>query len=466
MTDIKNEENNAQEEDFAALLDQYEADTPSQISIGDKVSGKIVHRSKESLHVDVGTRSEAILSLEDPRTAELKVDDTIEAFVKRSSGEIQLSLDPILGHGDFSSLLEAYDQGTPIEGTVIGVNKGGFEVNIGGSKCFCPISQLALERIETPQTWIGTTRDFKIIELDHKGKSAVVSHRQLIIDEENRKRDELRAKIHEGVVLEGKVVEIMKFGAFIDLGGLRGLLHISELAHYKVMKVEDILHSGQELEVKVLSIETDEKGRERFSLSRKALIENPWHVHHFQEGQVLKATPVRTAPFGLFVRVVEGIEGLVPKRFLKKEGQIVELEDVPLDQEEEFVVIEINQEDQRLTLAFKGWDERPESALKAGEKLKANVVKIIPAGLLVQAIDDPARGLVPKRFLDKMNHKKLTETYPEGRELDLVLESIDERGRYTFELLDKKNDIASETIEKYADKESFAHNPFADFFNK
>jgi len=466
MTDIEKEIQNDQEEDFASLLENYEAGSLANISLGEKLEGKIVHKSKENLHINIGTRSEAILSLEDPRTENLKIDDTLTVYVKRAGGEIHLSLDPIIGHGDFSTLQEAHHEETPVEGTVIGVNKGGFEVNVAGIKCFCPISQLTRERIETPEKFIGDTREFKVIELDGRGKSAVISHRQLLIDEENIKRDELRSRIEPGITLPGRVVEIMKFGAFIDLGGLRGLLHISELAHYKVSRVEDVLHLDQELDVKILEMEKDERGRDRIRLSRKALIQNPWEIHHFEENQVIKGTPVRTAPFGIFVQIVEGIEGLIPKRFLKKDGLQVNLEEVELDQETELIVIESNTADQKLTLAFPGWDEKPESSIKPGEKVQAEIFKILPAGLLVQAKDDPARGLLPKRFLGKMTPKKLADTYPVGKELTVVVESIDEKGRYLFELLDKKNEVDHETIEKYSSPDSISQNPFADFFKK
>ncbi|PIE90816.1 MAG: hypothetical protein CR997_04115 [Acidobacteria bacterium] len=466
MTDKEKDIQTNQEEDFAALLEQYEADTLTQVELGEKVTGKVVHRSKENLHVNIGTRSEAIMSLEDPRTESIDIGDEVTAYVEKTDGEIVLNLDPIVGHGDYSTIQQAHYAEEGLEGTVIGVNKGGFEINIAGTKCFCPISQLDLSRIETPEKWIGTTREFKIIELDERGKSAVVSHRQLIVDEENRKRDELRARIHEGVKLTGKVAEIMKYGAFIDLGGLRGLLHISEIAHYKVNKVEDILQLNQDVEVQVVQIEKDEKGRERFKLSRKALIPNPWEIREFEEGQTLKGTPLRTAPFGVFVKIEEGIEGLIPKRLLKQAGKQIDIEEVELHTEAEFIVVECNKNEQKLTLAYPGWDEKPQSHLKVGEKLKAEVVKVIQAGVLVQALEDPARGLLPKRFLENMNHKKMVAGFPVGKELDLVLESIDDKGRYTFETLNKKNDVDTQTLEKYSDQASIAHNPFADFFKK
>ena len=466
MSEIEKENNDIQEEDFAKLLDQYDVDVSDNLSIGDKVEGKVVHRSKENLHINIGTRSEAILSLEDPRTSEFKVDDEVTAYIKNTGGEMVLSLDPIIGHGDFTSLQQAYYDETPLEGTVIKVNKGGFEVNIAGIKCFCPISQLSVERIEEPEKWLSKTREFKIIELDTSGQSAVVSHRQLIVDEENRKRDELRTRLVEGGTLTGKVVEIMTFGAFVDLGGIRGLLHISELAHHKVNRVEDVLFTGQELEVQVVNIEKDEKGRDRIRLSRKNLLENPWNSNEFEEGQLVQGTPYRVAPFGIFVQIVDGIEGLIPKRLLRKAGKQVDIEDIALNEPAELMVVEANMAEQKLTLAFPGWDEKPESNLKPGEKVTAKVVKVLAAGVLVQVVDDPAKGLLPKRFLEKMNQRKLMDTFPVGRELTLVLESIDDKGRYTFENLDKKNEVDASTIEKYTDEASMAQNPFADFFNK
>lgn len=172
---------------------------------------------------------------------------------------------------------------------------------------------------------------------------------------------------------------------------------------------------------------------------------------------------VRETDFGLFFELVPGIEGLLPNRFLRRLGEPLNPEDVK-NETTELVVVDVSLEERRVTLAIPGWNDRPKSLLQQGERLQAEVIKILPAGLLVQAVSDPAKGLVPSRFLGNLSGKQLAKTYPKGAQVEVVMEEIDERGRFTFALWRPSNDLDSGTLKAYEDRSDLSHNPFADFF--
>lgn len=459
---------NQQEENFEALLEQSEAGMLTRVSQGQKLKARVVHISGDHIHVDIGMRSEAVMEkTDDPRLSELQDGSILTVFVHKAGGEVQVGLDPLLGMGDVDLVLEAYENGNALEGTVLKTNRGGFEVNLAGVRCFCPLSQIDERRADDPQAFIGQKLPFRILECDGEARNPVVSHRVLQAEERERQLRQTWSCIHPEAVLKGKVREIKDFGAFVDLGGVLGLVHISELAYQRIDRVGDMLSEGDEIEVKVLSVEKDARGKDRISLSMKALLPDPWETVTFKSTELVKGRVVRKKPFGLFVSLQPGLEGLLPTRFLKRAGRNVDLDEFEMDAELEVQVVDFDREKRQVSLALPGWDEEVHSDLKPGDGVRVRVARIIPAGLLVDGVDDPARGLLPKRLLPKGHQRAMEQQYPVGKEMDAVVESIDERGRYAFMLRPEKEEVDPSVLNAFMhDDSTMKHNPFSAFFSK
>lgn len=456
-----------EEPSFEQLLAESERKAPKRVEVGQAYDGTVVLITPESIHIDIGLRSEAILLRKgDVREAALQRYQPIRVHVLRTGSGVEVGLDPLIGHGDQAAVQEAFAKGQPMEGRLISRNKGGFEVNIAGVRAFCPLSQLDAARVEDPDTWLGQTLSFRITECSED--NVVLSRRQLLEEERARRMEEIRATLTEGARVRGKVARLEPFGAFIDLGGgLQGLLHVSECAHTRVNHPRELLQEGEELELQVLGMERDQRGKERISLSRKALLPDPWQSLHLEPGQILEGQVLRKVEFGLFVAIAPAVEGLIPGRYLRKGGERQDDSQWPVGSTLPVEVVEFNVKQKQITLALPGWNEKPVSALKPGEAVQVRVVKILPAGLLVQAVEDPARGLISKHALASSSFKSLEKEYPSGTELRAILESTDEAGRFNFRPLREEDHIESATIDKYmSDQNGMQNNPFAAYFQK
>jgi len=309
----------ADDEDFAAMLAESEAQGGAKRAkrpkVGDVISGKIISIGKDTVFVDAGGKAEGTLDKSQVSDKDgkllVKVGDTIEARVAGDAGGV-LDLRVKVGRGPQASaeLLQAAELGIPVDGTVTEVVKGGVSVDVAGVRGFCPASQLDARFVEDVGVFVGRKLTFKITRYEPRN---LVLSRRAIVEEENEKRAaETRKKLEVGAVLKGKVVGFKPFGAFVDLGGIEGMLHVSELGHSRVAKPEDVLAMGQEVEVAVLKIEPGEKGQ-RIALSLKALATDPWQeaATGFTVGQRVKGTVTRLLAFGAFVEIAPGVEGLV-----------------------------------------------------------------------------------------------------------------------------------------------------------
>jgi small subunit ribosomal protein S1 len=305
------------DEDFAAMFAESERDKPRarRPKIGDLVKGKVISVGKDAVFVDLGGKAEGQLEKDQVSDKEgkllVKVGDTIEARVMSDAGGV-LSLRTKLGRGPEAraELQQAHELGIPVEGLVTEVVKGGLSVDVAGVRGFVPASQIDNRFVDDLAKFVGQKLTFRITR--YEPRNLVLSRRALIEEEQEKLAVETRKKLVPGAVLRGKVVGFKPFGAFVDLGGIEGMLHISELGFTRVEKPEDVLSLGQELDVAVLKIEPGEKG-ERISLSLKALASDPWRdaTANLGEGSRVKGTITRLQPFGAFVEIAPGVEGLV-----------------------------------------------------------------------------------------------------------------------------------------------------------
>jgi small subunit ribosomal protein S1 len=320
------EKSDKREDDFASLFAASEAEsTQQEIVVGDVVRGRVIAVGESNAFVGVGAKGEAVIDLaefRDPETgaATLAVGDEIEATVVddgKRSGSIVLKR--ALGRGGHvpAELEQAFAHGIPVEGLVSAEKKGGFEVQIGPVHAFCPGSQIDVRRggERVPgDVYVGQRFQFRVIKIESQGRNVVVSRRQLLEEEAAARAARTWEQLQEGAVLRGTVTSVRPFGAFVDLGGVEGLIHISEISHGHVRKPEEFVQAGADVEVKVIKIGPEEQGKRRqVGLSLRALQADPWQSvnERFPVGTTLKGRVSRLENFGAFVEISPGVDGLV-----------------------------------------------------------------------------------------------------------------------------------------------------------
>ena len=311
------------DDDFAAMFAQTaQGRTKGSAPVkrpkpGDMVTGVVTSIGKDAVFIDLGDKSEGVLDRDqvvaDDGTVRLKVGDKVEARVAGERGGA-LVLRVRMGRGGEAKaeLVQAHELGIPVEGKVTGVIKGGLDVDVAGVRGFCPASQVDARFVADQSVFVGQRLQFRVTQYE---RGNLVLSRRALLEEENAKRAaELKGKLEVGVVIRGKVTGFKPFGAFVDIGGMEGMLHVSELGHSRVEKPEDVLQLGQELDVQVKAIEEAADGkRPRIALSIKSLMDDPWGqaVKSLVVGATVKGTVTRLQPFGAFIEVLPSIEGLV-----------------------------------------------------------------------------------------------------------------------------------------------------------
>lgn len=296
---------------MAELLEAYDREQQASIQVGDRIKGRILSIGREHIFVDTGHKLDGVIERAElageDGSIPFEVGDTIDAFVmSKKGGEIRLSK-AISGIGGLAILQEALEKGVPIEGKVLEQVKGGYRVEVVKRRAFCPFSQMDLYRVEDPNIHVGRTYLFLITELEEDASNIIVSRRTLLEQERLAAKEAFFGTMQAGAVLEGTVSRIMPYGALVELAeGIEGMVHVSEMSWSRTLSPEDILHIGEKIEVKVLSVEDDEKsGRKRISLSMKQLEEDPWNtvLNRFKPGDRLRAKVTRIADFGVFVEI-------------------------------------------------------------------------------------------------------------------------------------------------------------------
>jgi small subunit ribosomal protein S1 len=342
------------EEDFAAM---FAASAGSKRSkrpkVGDLVKGTIVTLGKDAVFVDLGGKAEGQLDRAQVSDSEgkllVKIGDVIEARVGSDAGGV-LSLRVKLGRGPEAraELAQAQELGIPVEGLVTEVVKGGLSVDVAGVRGFCPASQIDTRFTEDLSVYVGQRLTFRITR--YEPRNLVLSRRALLEEENEKRAVETRKNLIPGVVIRGRVMSFKPYGAFVDIGGIEGMLHVSELGYARVDKPEDVLSIGQELNVAIVKVEGD-----RISLSLKALGDDPWNTStaKLAEGQRVKGTITRLQPFGAFVEIAPGVEGLVHISELGAGRRINHPKEVvAVGQEVEATVLGIDHERRRLSLSI------------------------------------------------------------------------------------------------------------------
>lgn len=359
-------------DEFAAMLEDEQDQAPVPVlSVGQRLSGRIRTIDESSVFVDYGGRSEAVVDIQELRDehgeVSCQVGDNIEAFVASVENEVRLTLSRRTGNVQI--LRQAYESGIPVDGRVTGFNSGGLVVNLGGRRAFCPVSQIDTGYSKDLASYAGQTLTFKIVEFRGRGRNIVLSRRAHLEAEAARRADELREKLSEGAEVTGRVTRLERFGAFVDLGGVEGLVHISEIAHNRVGHPKDVLRSGDEVNVKILELKDLGGDRERISLSLKALQPDPWDgaIEKFREGEVISGKVVSIQQFGAFVEVLPGVEGLVHVSQLARSRVARPADAVSVGQEVRARIRKIDRERKRISLSIRDVQEEEKKAVEVKE---------------------------------------------------------------------------------------------------
>lgn len=340
---------------FAELLEESYVE-PTRLEPGQKVEAVIVRIGREWIFINLGGKSEGYFAISEVTAADggltVKEGDSIEAYFL-SSGKGGMLFTTRLGKGSEASahLEEAFHGGIPVEGTIEKEVKGGFNVKVaGGIRAFCPFSQTGLSRSEN-EAAVGRKLLFVIMEYKEAGKNIIVSHRAVLEEERRQQREKLKASLVEGMTVSGTVCSIRNFGAFVDIGGLEGLLPISEICWGRIEDIHERLHEGQQIEVKIMKLDWD---NDRFSFSLKNATPDPWETvaEKYPENSTQQGVVSRLTTFGAFVTLGEGVDGLLHISVLAKGRRINHPREVVTEGQNIEVRIEaINQEERRISLS-------------------------------------------------------------------------------------------------------------------
>lgn len=345
---------------FAEMFEQSGEKGRSWLEPGQKLTGKVLKIGTEWLFMDTGQKGEGVVErkefLDLDGNLTVNEGDSITAyFLSSSHGEMRFTTKLGGGASGSSQLEQAWQAGVPVEGIIEKEIKGGYEVKLGGTvRAFCPYSQIALRRVENPEALINTRLTFMISEYAENGRNIVVSRRALLEEEQQRLKEEAQAGISEGMTVVGTVISLQDYGAFIDIGGLEGLLPISEVGWSRVKDIRDVLSVGQQLKVVVKSID---KEKDRISLSIKDTLADPWEqvLDKFPEGSFHTGTVARLDTFGAFVTLSNGVDGLLHISKLGSGKRINHPREVVKEEEQIEVKIEsIDRANRRISLALAG----------------------------------------------------------------------------------------------------------------
>jgi small subunit ribosomal protein S1 len=430
--------------DLLAASEKHEAPI-RRVKVGEKVTGTIFQLGADTAFVSLGGRSEAMIELRELKDEEgilrLGVGDTVEAYVLEAGARGTLLTRTLSkGSASLAMLAEARTSGLPVEGLVLAVNKGGFEVAVGEARAFVPMSQMDLRHVDKPDQFIGERLKFRVTEL--RERKVVLSRRALLEEEQKALAATTRANLDVGKVLRGRVTAVREFGAFIDLGGIEGLVPVAEMSHTRVGRPSDVCKPGDEVEVEVLRIDAPQpnspdktKHKERITLSMRARQEDPWEAaaSAIHDGDRLTGKIVRLQPFGAFVELRPGVDGLIHISALSDRRIAHPRDAVSVGDEVTVQVEKIDTAEKRVGLRLVRDNEVVGSGSAAPAE-RAEVAEKTPTTRAAPA-PRPKVGEVVTGQVDRIEPYGVFLTYPGGRGLIPASETGTERrhprrGRY------------------------------------
>lgn len=418
------------------LEDLYDK-TLSSISESEVIDGTVVALNKREVLINIGYKSEGVVNMNEFRyNPELKVGDTVEVYVESQedkNGQLLLSHKKARALRSWDRVNQALEQDEIIKGYIKCRTKGGMIVDVFGIEAFLPGSQIDVKPIRDYDIYVGKTMEFKVVKINHEFKNVVVSHKALIEAELEQQKKEIIAKLEKGQVLEGTVKNITSYGVFIDLGGVDGLIHITDLSWGRITHPEEIVQLDQKLNVVILDFDDDKK---RIALGLKQLTPHPWDAldENLKVGDKVKGRVVVMADYGAFVEIAAGVEGLIHvsemswSQHLRSANEFLSVGD-----EVEAVILTLDREERKMSLGMKQlkpdpW-EKIEEAYPVDSKHKAKVRNFTNFGVFVE-IEEGVDGLIHISDLSwtkKIKHP--AEFTSIGAEIEVVVLEIDKDNR-------------------------------------
>ena len=447
--------------DFASMFEEAGGVDHRSVRIGDKIRAKVVHIGSDSVFFEVSKTQQAHSprgEFLDDKTGELTIDvgDSVDAFVIGMQDGLVIS--PKLGRDqiDVGMLEEAKASSIPVDGTITGVNKGGFEISLGGStRGFCPTGQIDINFIEDPASLVGKTFSFLVREVKEKGRNVVLSRRSLLEKERVEKSKKLLETLAIGSVIDGVVTRIQPFGAFVDLGGIDGLVPVSELSHGRVASPGDVVQVGEHVRVEVTRMEDDPKrpGQLRIALSMKAMQTDPLvaRMGDLHPGAEFVGRVVRLETFGAFIELFDGIEGLVhiseisdrrirhPEDVLKEDERVqVRVKDVDLARRRVSLSMrDASNDTVEADAVESGAPRAAKPRLGRGTKVIGVVDRIERYGVFLNLFAEDSNGegeqlgsaLMPAVETGTPRGSDLGKAFPIGTKVPVLVIDVDDRGR-------------------------------------
>jgi small subunit ribosomal protein S1 len=408
-----------------------------QINDGEIMNGLVVALTKTDVVVNIGFKSDGLVSLNEFRdTNGVKTGDTVEVMVVEKEdrdGNLHLSRKSARIFRAWERIMEVHKTGEVVTGLVTSKTKGGLIVDVFGMETFLPGSQIDVKPVTDYDQFVGKTMEFKVVKINETIKNAVVSHKALIESDIEAQRAEIMSKLEKGQVLEGVVKNITDFGAFMDLGGLDGLLYITDISWGRISHPSEVVKMDQKIQVVVLDFDDDKK---RISLGLKQLTPHPWDVlpGDLSEGSVVKGKVVNIEDYGAFLEIQPGVEGLVHVSEITWANTPINAKEFfKLGDEHEAKVVTLDKDARKMSLSIKQMTQDPWSAIEnkfpENSKHKGLVKNITPYGVFVE-LESGIGGMIhisDLSWLKRFNHP--SEYVKVAESIDIIILNIDKENR-------------------------------------
>ena len=446
-------------ESFAELFEESFAS--QQIKPGSIIAGIVVAINDDVVIVSAGLKSEAVIPIEqfrnDLRDGDIAIGDTVEVAldsVEDGFGETKLSREKAIRAKTWTDLEKAFEAGEVVEGVINGRVKGGFTVEIDNVRAFLPGSLVDVRPVRDPAYLEGKSLEFKVIKLDQRRNNVVVSRRAVVEQEYSAEREQLLEELQEGNTVKGIVKNLTDYGAFVDLGGIDGLLHITDMAWKRVKHPSEVVEVGQEIDVKILKFDRE---RQRVSLGMKQLGDDPWKdlARRYPPQSRLFGKVTNIADYGCFVEIEDGVEGLVHVSEMDWTNKNVNPSRVvSVGEEVEVMVLEIDEERRRISLGIKQCKSNPWAEFAAtynrNDKVSGQIKSITDFGIFI-GLDGGIDGLVHLSDISwDLPGEEAVRNYKKGQEIEAAVLAIDaERERISLGVKQLEKDPFSQWLAEH-----------------